>query len=172
MLLTINHQCSGCLAAKHDEKPKEASLAHPRRSKEIDKAMLGQLLVLDKTLERVELFQNSRPIVDHGIVRLGPHCFKCLESIFGAILVEEPSRRLWKKRDADCENQGWETLNCERETPLSARRVDKVECEADPAGDGVADADHDSMNADEKTADTRGGNFGLVERNEDNDGAC
>lgn len=172
MQLTVNHQCSGSLAAKHDEKSKKASLAHARRSKEIDKAMFGHLLVLDKTLEHVELLENSRPVVEHRIIRLCSHRFKRLESLLGTILVEKPSRRLWEKRDADGENQGREALDGQRQTPLSAGGVDKVECEANPAGDGVADADHDSVDADEEAADARGGDFGLVERDEHDDGAC
>lgn len=134
--------------------------------------MLGHLLVLDKTLERVELLENGRPVVEHGIVRLCSHRFKRLESLFGTVLVEQPSGRLWKKRDANGEDQGRQTLNGQRETPLSARGVDKVECEADPAGDGVADADHDAVDADEEAADPRRCDFGLVEGDEDDDGAC
>lgn len=131
--------------------------------------MLGHLLVLNKTLERVELLQNSRPVIEHGIVTLCSHCFKRLESLIGTVLVEQPSRRLWQKGDANGENQRRETLNGQRETPLGAGGVDKVESEADPAGDGVADADHDAVDADEEAADARRRDFRLVEGDEDND---
>lgn len=159
------------MTAKHDEEAEEASLAHARRFEKIKKVMRGHLLVLDKTLERVEFLQNRRPIIEHGIVTLCAHRFKCLESVIRPVLVKQPSRRLWKEWDANGENQGRETLNGQRETPLGARGVDKVESEADPGSDGVADADHDAVDADEEAADARRRDFGLVEGDEDDDGA-
>lgn len=133
--------------------------------------MLGHLLVLDETLEHVELLENSGPVIEHGIVTLCSHCFKRLEGIIGTVLVKQPSRRLWQKRDANGENQRRETLNGQGKPPLGTRGVDKIESEANPAGNRVADAEHDAVDADEEAADARRRDFGLVEGDEDDDGA-
>lgn len=59
-------------------------------------------------------------------------------------------------------------MNGERKTPLSARSIDKVKGESDPAGKRISNADKDTVHADEQSSDLWWSNLTLVERHKRN----